>query len=208
MRNKYKGDDIRSRLHGTIIRYKEVPYLADVDSTGTIGLLDLVKGDLILRVEPDDPFIDISSIPLGYLNFTNSKHKTAVYLKREPLRRYKQGVEVGYLTQKALNEEGAVSIKSLSCQGLIDCVLNKYPKLDEALSMITKDSWSSVALSRDIAIYRKGPDIMVFIKDEEVGSFRLGTNKVRIQKSTLSFVNKQILEKINGWEVIEVDKDE
>jgi len=204
MRNKYKGDDIRARLHHTIIRHKGTPFIAEVDSTGTIGLVDLVKGELIRRVEPDDADLDISSIPLGYVNFAGRK-KLAVYLKREPLRRFKQGVEISYLTQKTLGEEGSINFGSLQqCQGLVDCVMNKYPTVVSAQEMLIKGGWASAAVSRNVALKRVGANYSIFVKEEEVGTMRVGSTTINIPKSELSFIYKDVIEEVPGWTVVEV----
>jgi hypothetical protein len=202
MRNKYKGDDVRSRLHGTIIRFKNHPYLVDVEpGTSSLGLHDLESGDLVVRVEPDDPNIDISSLPLGYVNL--EKLKIAVYIKREPLRRFKQGVVIQDLTQRSLSDEGSIGLRHVHGKGLVDCVINRYPTMDKALLNITRDGWKSVAIDRDIAFKRTGSTLSVFLKDEEVGIMKLGSNRVTIKKTDVSWVHKELLEKVKTWEVVE-----
>lgn len=200
MRNKYKGEDIRSRLHGTVIRHKGIPYIADVESN-TIGLIDLVKGDLVSRVEPDDDNLDISSIPLGYVNL--NQFKITTYVRREPLRRYKQGVEISYVTQKPLNSEGSLSNKYLKGQEIFDCVTGNYPNLSVAIRKLTTDGWSSIAISRNIALRRLDSSLKVYFKDSDVGVMRLGSKKVVIKRDDLSFVIKNALEKIKDWIVVE-----
>jgi hypothetical protein len=200
MRNKYKGEDLKNRLHGTIIRYRGFPYFADIRDQ-TVRLNDLVNGTLFAQVEPDNPDLDISSVPLGYVNLT--KHKIATYVRREPLRRYKQGVDINYVSQKALNEDGALSNQYLMGQEIVDCIMDKYPPLKVALNMITKDGWSSVAISRCVALRRKGGIVSVYLKDSVAGTLKLGTNTVVIKRDDLSWVKKKALESISDLVVIE-----
>ncbi|QIG73028.1 hypothetical protein EVB99_037 [Rhizobium phage RHph_N3_19] len=207
MRQKYKGDDIKGRLHNTIIRYKEHPYMCNTEGT-VIGLHDISSGNLVLQVDSDDENLDISSINIGFVNIYSPDLKLCVYLKREPLRQFKQGIVLELLTQKVLRAgSGGLSKSALMCRGFVDAVLGRFPTYNEALKMITKDSWHSVALSRDIAIKRENELLKVYIKDTEVGYIRLSeTNKLIVPKNAQSYYHVLLLEDIRGWSVVEGNK--
>lgn len=193
MRQKYKGQDIRARLHHTIIRYKNHPYLAEVNESNQIGLRDLANNNLIALVEHDDPLIDISSISIGYVNVTHPDIRSAVYLKREPLRRFKQGIEFDMLTQIPLRTGMSSFPKSVVLsRGFVNAVLGKFPSFKESLKLIS-DGWYSVALSRDVAFKRETNLLKVFIKDTEVGILRLGTDIINVPKSEVSYCYVDIL---------------
>ena len=206
MRQKYKGEDIRARLHGTILRYKGVPYLADVDAAGMVGMIDVATGNLITRVYGDDEGIDISSINIGFVNIIDPDYKCAVYLKREPLRRFKQPIELDFLTQKVLRQ-GMTSIpkNKLMSAGFVDAVLGKFPPLEEAINLITKRGWHSVGLSRDIAVKREADNLKVYLKDTEVGFMKIGDKdrKLLVPTSDVSYYHCTYLNDIKGWTVIE-----
>jgi len=203
VRNKYKGDDIQGRLGNTVIRYKDHPYFCVVEHT-TLCLYDMHSGSLSVRVEPDDPFIDISSVPLGYVNIDQSDYKLAVYLKREGRRQFKQGVELGHLTQTPLrNGMGQLHWQHLKCKGLVDCILGKYPSFEQAVNNISKRGYHSVALSNNVAIKRENDTLKVFVKTDEVGFIKLGTNRLVMPKIDNSYVNICYLNEIKGWEITE-----
>jgi hypothetical protein len=204
MRQKYKGDDIRARLNGTIIRWKGVPYLADVSGDGQIALLDVATGNLIARIESDDDNIDISSINIGYVNIINPDYKTAVYLKREPTRQFRQGIAIDHLTQKVLRKDlNSVPRGAIMSTGFVDAVMGRFPSIDGAFDLITKKGWFSVAISRDIAVRREADLLKVYLKESEVGYIRLGTKKLIVPKTEQSYYHVALLSDIKGWEVSE-----
>jgi len=206
MRQKYKGEDIKARLHNTIIRYKDEPYLADVDSAGTIGLNDLASGTCIGRVSADDELLDISSISIGYVNIIHPDYKLAVYLKREPYRKFKQGIEFPSLTQKALRDNiSGVSHHILHSKQFVDAVHGKFPSYKDAFDLLTKKSFHSVAVSRDIALKKERDVLKVYLKDTEVGFIRLtgDHNKVYVPKSEQSYYYILLLDGIKDWTIIE-----
>lgn len=200
MRNKYVGDDIRSRLSGTVIRYKRRPFFCEVDDS-CLMLYSLVDHSLQARVQPDDEFIDISSLPLGYINIDHPDYKSAIYLMREPFRQYKQGVDLSRLAQFPLGT-GVVHWKYLQSAGLVNCVLGEYPTYDEAVERITKEQYRSVAIDRDIALKREKDTLNVYLKNLEVGHIKLGSDTVVIHKNGMTSFAKDILEEIKGWKVI------
>jgi len=206
MKQRWKGDDVKARLHGTIIRYKSHPYLCGVDGH-SINLIDLQTGSTVGTVDSDDDLLDVSSVPLGYVNIVHPDYKLCVYLKRDPLRRFKQGVEVDILTQKILRDGWSpISRDIIRSKSLVDTILGRFPSYKEALDFITKKGFHSVALSRDIALKREGELLKVYLKESEVGYIRLGTDRVIVPKTDQSYYHILLLEDLHGWEVIEGSK--
>lgn len=203
MRQKYVGKDIADRLHSTVIRYKGHPYMASV--TGDlICLHDLTNGNLCHKVYSGDEDLDISSINIGYINIADPEYRLAVYLKREPFRRYKQGIEIQHLSQKVLRSGmGPLHSSKIQGRGFVDGVLGVYPSLGKAIMDITKNGWFSVAVSRDVALKREDSLLKVYLKDDEVGYMRLGTTEVIVPKSELSWYYIHLLGTIPGWKLVE-----
>lgn len=97
--------EIHLRLHATVVQYDRRPVMAysmmgsltpDQDVSQTpydITVKDLVTGDH-KKVSTDDPLLDISSPPLGYLNHPKVGPG---YLVRDSLRVQKQGIDLSYL---------------------------------------------------------------------------------------------------------------
>lgn len=207
MRQKYKGKDIIDRLHHTVIRYKSHPYLCTVDSSGIINLHDLTNGNLCHKVDAEDEELDISSINLGWVNIADPDFRLAVYLKREPQRRYKQGIQFEVLTQRVLRDGiSTVRADKLSCRGFVDAVLGVYPSFTQGMEYITKNGWHSVALSRDVAIKLEADLLKVYLKDDEVGYMKLGKSQVIVPQSEMSWYHVFLLENIKHWTVVEGGK--
>ena len=205
MRQKYKSDDVRARLHHTIIRYNGHPYLAEVSSEGLISLRNVANGNLEATVNSDDEKLDISSISIGYVNVSDPKYRTAVYLKRQPLRRFKQGIEISTLSQTVLGKFSEVNHQTILSYGFVDAVLGRFPAIAEALNMLTKLGWHSVAVSRDVALRRDGEYIKVYIKDKEVGYMEAGgrDREVIIPTDEVSYCYTHTLMDLKGWTVKE-----
>lgn len=203
MRNKYRGKDIRDRLGGTIVRHKGHPYLCEADDDGSVALYSLEGLGLIARIDPiDNEELDISSLTLGYVNIDHPDYKLAVYLKREPTRQFKQCVEVSRLSQVPLkNGLSNIHHKIILGKGLVDCVLNRYPTFDQAMMMITKRGFASVAISKDIAIKRETDLLKVYLKTDEVGYMKLGTKKLIIPETNISYYASLFLSEIKDWEI-------
>lgn len=204
MRNKYNGDDLKARLGGTILRYKNIPYMCEVEGQN-LSLYNLETGSLQVRIEPDDQNLDISSLTLGFINIEHPDYKMAVYLKREPFRQYRQGVDLSRLTQVVLRDKltSPIHFKYLQCKGLLDCVLDRYPSFIEAMEKITRKGFYSVALSKNVAIKREGELLKVFVKSDEVGYIRMGDKKVILPKTDQSGIHAFFLSQVYGWIVTE-----
>jgi hypothetical protein len=208
MRNKYKGEDIKARLGGTIIRYKGIPVKVEVQDLGQLALFSLEGHGLIAsNVDPEDVNIDISSLTLGYLNIDHPDYKLAVYLKREPARQYRQGIDVQRLTQTVLRSNGAgVHPKILEGKCLVDCVANNYPSFSQAMKLLVEKGFFSVALSRDVAVQREYDKLKVFVKEIEVGYVRMGTKKVIVPTTDTSCYAIFFLSDIKDWDIQEGNK--
>lgn len=202
MRNKYKGEDLRARLGGTIIRYKGNPYLCQVNGE-ELCLHEIVGGALAHRVEADDPFIDISSLTLGYFNIG----KAAVYLSRHPYRRYKQGVDLGALEYRTLSRNYQYQSSDMFCAEFVNGLNNKFPRLKEALARLTNGIRDSVAIHRDVAITKDKDVFKVHVKGSEEAFMKTGTTgtpKVFVPPSDASWATVWILKDACGdWEVVE-----
>jgi hypothetical protein len=208
MNNKYTGEDVKARLSGTILRYRGVPVLCEVSTDNILTLFSLEGGGgIVAQVQPDDRDVDISSLTLGFVNIDHPDYRLAVYLKREPLRQYRQGVELARLTQTVLrNGMTNVHHKILQSKGIVECVLDRYPSFEHAVLLITKKNFHSVALSKNVAIKRDGELLKVYVKTDEVGYIRLGEKKLIVPKTENSFYSMYFLSEITGWVITEGNK--
>ena len=203
MRNKYRGKDLEDRLGGTIIRYKEIPYRCRI--AGEILVLSsLVENVNVVNVEPDDERLDISSIQLGYVNST--QYKQCAYLKRLPLRRYKQGIThdaVSFRVLKSPVEEQLAtrSADYIYSPDFLDMCSNTYPDYETAKVMLTKADarkkiYKSVALSKEIALLKVNDQIQIFIKEDAVGWVNLKTQEVTTVKQEYAWLYRSMLDRV------------
>lgn len=203
MRNKYVGEDVRQRLGGTVIRYRNIPYYCTVEGRHIL-LENIVTRHLEHTINFDDPELDISSLDLGYINIVNPV-ACAVHASRIGQRRYKQGVDLRALSYDVLtlpSEKFALNADYMFCQGFVDAYQGKYPSVSDALKMVSK-THRSVALSNDVAILRDKDIIKVYVKTEEIGWMKAGINTVNIPKSETSWMYQYYLEKLDGWKIVE-----
>lgn len=205
MRNKFRDADLAARLGSSILRWKGHPYHCEIVRSD-IYLYDIPSFNTPNRKEPiiikgNDPYLDISSITLGYFNI----EKSVVYLARNPLRRYKQGVDFSHLEYRTLDRNYRYAAADMYCQGFVDGCLNKYPSVNHAMQIITgTGKINSRALSNDVALLRDKDLIKIHVKGEEVAWMRAGTNRVIVPPTETSWITVWILKDVcRDWDVVE-----
>lgn len=203
MRNKWRGADINARLGGTVIRYDGRPYHCTVEGE-QIVLTDLISRQVIHRKNPDDPAIDVSSLDLGYVNI-ETPARAAVYLERNPARRYRQGVDFNNLRYTPLTRPSSrfgVEPNSMWCKGFVDSHMGNFPTFKKAMSDLLASKAHSVALSKQVALLKDKDDIKVYYQTEEVGWVR-DMNRVIVPKTEVSWITVQTLELVSKEWVIQ-----
>ena len=206
MKCRYVGGDIKKYLDDCFIRYDGVPYYASV-SDDRVHLVDLETRTTTSIVRGDDPLLDISSIPLGWVN-ANSDY--ALHLKRLPYRKWKQGVSTSNTEMATLTENGIsrdrMGKNSLLNKEFKSSILGTYPDFGTALKLLTVKGRISVALSKDVAMVRDRSNIKVYFGEEVLGLIDLSKDKkvLQIKKTEYSWVSVLEISKISGLEVLEV----
>lgn len=124
--------DANLRLSNCIVKLGDFYYtVAEVGGSppNIKGVLARLDNPEYAAIEADlnDPDLDISSVPLGYIPTS----PTAVFLARRPSRTQNQGVCINKLS--FINPFG-VSISGQQVRkNILTCILNKYPKYSEAI---------------------------------------------------------------------------
>jgi len=202
MRCKYLPQDYSARIHGGVAFYKGVPVLIHVRDNNTLDLVGFPTEEIVAHILPDDEDLDLSAPTLGYANYK----KYAVYWYRRPDRKYKQTLtnsscqgfypgqeDAGWHT---MNEEQfySNSLKNM----LMD---TGYPTLSEALLQLNGKKVTSIAISRDIALYKDSYDITrVYYKTNEVGHILPSTGVVVVPEAENAWIISKYLSEIN-WTV-------
>ena len=141
--------DLHDRLDNTLCRYNgKIVYVRT--SGATLKLYDAHHMDgNYSSIYPDDPLFDISQIELGYFNKTgnNKEHLCALFAKRNPNKRYKQGTSDNYIysTQVDGQKDHSYGVSTKS-KDLLKALDGEFP----SLSSLTKAG--SYALSLDVAV--------------------------------------------------------
>lgn len=154
MRIKYQPRDYEARLNGGVILWDGIPHRI-MTNDGQLDIYDLVKNLRVAsNVEADDPRLDISSPPLGYLN----TDRGAYYLMRSPLRRYQQAMSARNCVEGILGPNGV----EFGPEGRSEWLFTKeyrntftkgYPTFYEAVDLLDKPNGPvSVAINRECAI--------------------------------------------------------
>ncbi len=211
MKNTIIPADVNQKLDGCVFRYKGVPYMVRAGGGGAqVTLYELTNPHKIYaQIKYNDPDLDISSVPLGYVN--RVMFDDVSYLIRNPIRRVKQGVnEQNTKVVPLPGRPRLVNVHNfIWSQGFIDAVTNKFPPLDVALKSLRQRlnvvnmqeiRYQSMAISRDIALMIDEMGIItVFYKNNYVGWIQPNKDIVHVKSNELGWVVSRYLSHILGW---------
>lgn len=155
----------RTRLEGTIVRYKDEPVhihsinvetgRAEVSNVETYG----TEKDRPYRVDTDD--LNLKPVPLGYVNLKAG----VAYLSRIPMRRdWKQGLR---LENCFFNSARRFSLVG---KPISDCIKGIYPSFKEAFEK--SKAMTTVAWHRHWAV--QAGQVVLYKANEVVGSIKNG----------------------------------
>ena len=210
MRCKYLPQDLTARLDDSVCRYRGEPVYVRVNGD-RLRLFDLTnmqkwKWEIIYT----DPEFDISSPLLGYMNtdVINLSNNKCYYVRRKPVRRYKQGFNLVASTFSMLDGtlERKRDISSLMySKGMKECITGVYPTLDQVLDFFKKNfkpgETLEAAVTREIALQvGKNGVVNVFYKEFEVGWMTLKENVVHIPSGDWAWVISKFMQPLN-WRV-------
>lgn len=120
----------KTRLIGSLVRKGDDPIIVNNISRGSVSYTDVASWEDGLLCKYKE--LNIDPVPLGYCHVDGE----AVYVRRIPARKYKQGLSDGTMTSN--------SGMPISFQSLIHCIKGIYPALKPLSS-------GSLAFSRDYA---------------------------------------------------------
>lgn len=181
MKCNIPANDLGQRLNDTICRYKGLPVRIRHAGGQNLEIYNIHNKRNLGVISTDDELLDISSIPLGYVQVTPD---TVVYTSRKAARIYKQGV-----TQDSLVLNWLTPAKSrmwgFSCfsQAFENMVLGVYPSLEDAKKLLKiprdQSKVTEIAISREVAlsydhdmqftyVYFKARKVGYIIKDQNV----------------------------------------
>jgi hypothetical protein len=169
-------NDAQMRLGGTVIRYNGKPvYVIDVgdkkdpetfDTYIYLNITFPIDG-VVDQVLIDDPLLDFSPVPVGYVNYNGG----SAYVHRVPIRKWKQGLHrdnlnVEWDTYNGLGEDADILVTS----SLARSILNEYPAFDEAIERVRSKRDKSCAFNRKFSLVRSDIGLLwLYYKGEQVG---------------------------------------
>lgn len=167
------SDDVIMRLDNSIVRYKGIPVIVRFQRGMNVSIKDLLNNRLLSEnIHSSNPDLDISSPPIGFVNFG----LFTSYAQRMPRRNNKQG----------LNAENTVLLKgnipdalyydkaNIFTKPVAQAILNDYPTGDQVISAMKK-SGDIISMS----FHSK----FSFVKDD------IGIIKLKHMQRTVGYVN-------------------
>lgn len=150
----HNQDDFSTRLHRTILKYKdEFYYSQTTDELYCLSLSDVATGKIIhknINVNDELENFFFGAATLGLVNIDTE----AYLLERAPARRYKAGTPPEYISFQNVKEQGSSGgmDKGRGCftTGFYNMLHNRYPTVGEAISSVKKNPKSNVAVSRTL----------------------------------------------------------
>lgn len=153
-----RAEDVRMRLHGTVVRYKNKPVQISASSSTELYVkvrkLTDPSGASYFKesVHSSDSDLDISSPPIGYMNLNGY----TFYVQRLPTRKQHQGLCGSVIVCYYESKESMDTIRAedhIFGQEMSDVIENIYPSGIESLeSMFRNSQIRSKAFHRRFAL--------------------------------------------------------
>lgn len=179
MRCNIPANDLGQRLNDTICRYRGQPVRVRHAGGDNLEIFNIHNKRNIGVIKTEDEALDISSIPLGYVQISPD---TVVYTSRKAARIYKQGVTQDCLVMNWLTPAKSRSILfSIYSQAFENMILDVYPSLEDAQKLLriprSESKTTEIAISREVAlsydhdmqftyVYFKARKVGYIIKDQ------------------------------------------
>lgn len=217
MKCEISTQDLPQKLDQTIIRYDDVPYYLRIEGGEQVRLYELTRGlDKVFgSVSVRDDKIDISSVPLGYVNYI--PWKAVFYLTRQPTRKVKQGLTIQNVKSSYFpgvqfitdNHFYPKAQEILFHKSFKESVMGQFPGLQNALKGLRGIHKSenrghySAAISQDIALLIDEQGIIkVYYKNDYVGWIPPNEFTVLVnEKNGLGWVVSRYLSHELGWTI-------
>lgn len=208
MRCKIPSADLSLKLNDSICRYKGEPVYIRVDGSRLLLYTMTQTNSPFANIKGNDPDFDISSVPLGYVQYKGE----VGYLTRIPVRKTKQGLDARSVRVRRIVDNAALSkvnsTNFIYSQGFIDMVGKKYPNLGDAVKELrgkySKDEkcQAQIAISRDIAMWINEMGIInIHYKGDFVGWVEPDGNVVHVPSNDRGWVVSRYLSSEFSWKI-------
>lgn len=196
---KYPPGDYQIRLHNTLVVYDGWPVNLQVMGGDQFALQPVHPASTFKarNIKANDPKLDISTPPLGWSNILdNNGERYVVYLVREPVRRFAQGLNSKNTTAQVLTSKGLSRqrdpVHYMYSEGFEKLIRGDYPTLNQCFSALESGA-QAMAVNRNIALLKKKDVTTVYFKLDEVGYITPGTRTVHVPHEENSRIISQHL---------------
>lgn len=181
--------DVRMRLNETFVRYKGEYYFAtqSPEDQDTKLQLRLVHDKaLVCVIDANDPDLDVSSLPLGYVQFRSWNE--CIFMSRLPYRRQRQAVSIDSVAVYGVfNIAQYPPVRDYFHQKFfINNLKGEFPTYDAVVSSIkanTGKDTEKIARAFDrcfCILYSKGSDVLLQYNCTNIGKINLETKVVTL----------------------------
>lgn len=148
------AEEAKMRLDGCVVMYDDQPVYVEGISGPNANLIatcyTLPRNRDRMEISINDPLFDSRAVRLGYTNCGRS----AYYVSRMPVRRYKQGVCAQNTIAKSCDGRNVGFENVFRHAGFIESVKRKYPTLIECTQLLEKGEVDSVAFHHNFCLQR------------------------------------------------------
>lgn len=187
--------DLTTLFKGGVFIHKKTPvFVTGVTEDHTLIISDLKTEKNRKEICPDDESLSTKPVSLGLCN----ENGDVFWVERGPARVYNLGLcqqnVVTHNINKGYSIDNQVKIARLrKCEGLVDCILDKYPSLENAMGLVQNKEVKAIAFHKLFAFNK---DFELVFKDKKVGMVNPDNGK------PIFFPGKSYLKSI--WELNEV----
>lgn len=147
------GADARMRLHNSYCQFDGVPVFVKIPTDTLLAEIhDLVKGNILTTIDPNDERLDVESLPLGYVDFG----KTSAFAARLPYRQQKQGVcsdNTRIVKEHWLSRQrNQGTFGEVPFANAYNMFTNKYREFEEARKLIESGKAEAVPFHRKLCL--------------------------------------------------------
>lgn len=193
--------DLNARLSGCHFIFDGRYVQIQAVSSSCLNIHDGLTQEIIEKISPDDPRLDVSSIELGYANIPTSAGLRVVYTYRATSKRWKQGIDTSNVCIVSTSGEHLNPVFStpdgrsayyIMSAGFRDSVLGRFPTIGVALSSLSK-GMPEIAVSQSYVLKFVSNEIsLILCRNEAVGHIVDGS--LRIEERASSFIVREDLE--------------
>lgn len=195
-----KGDDQRypnqhdaiMRIGQSIVRINGEPYfIKSIAEDMTALAWNMVPGTADLQIDVNDDRIDVSSVPLGFMNVED----VGVYVARHPTRSQKQGVQFDNCSTSFMRQVGFHHLGNspIVLQAYRKAYEGLFPQINEAVGFAFSKTWGLKALKdKSLALlYHKSKPVAIYFVNEDRFKFGKGELTPSRHRSLMNTLSKK-----------------